>query len=93
MSVFCDYILGPTPNPIKGTRAVIKLNTTRKRIEGENFWGANILDSSSDLILEVIATISRTNTLTDVFKPNLIFRYIHQLQHLLVCGNSKLRPV
>ncbi|KAJ3662928.1 hypothetical protein Zmor_007242 [Zophobas morio] len=59
------FNFGPTPNPIKGTRAVIKLNTTRKRIEGENFWGANILDSSSDLILEVY---SPTSTPVGVWK-------------------------
>ncbi|EFA00611.1 hemocyte protein-glutamine gamma-glutamyltransferase [Tribolium castaneum] len=52
------FNFGPKPNVIKGTRGVIKVTKERTPTNDFKFWGANILDLSSDLILEVWAPTS-----------------------------------
>ncbi|RZC42409.1 hemocyte protein-glutamine gamma-glutamyltransferase [Asbolus verrucosus] len=50
------FNFGQNPNPIKGTRGIVRLSTSRKRIEDEKFWGANILNQRDDTIsLEIFA--------------------------------------
>jgi transglutaminase 1 len=49
------FNFGPTPNPVKGTRGSVIISPTRTRIEDKKTWGGNVLNSASDLILEIFA--------------------------------------
>lgn len=49
-----DVFLGETPNPIKGTKAVVKINEPGQRFEEGKYWSVKLLNAHEKTItLEV----------------------------------------